>query len=398
VRQKKDPELNNGTSKEHPDEPSTALADIVTGVTTATTSSNSNSQDRATTSTSMEEDVKPGYRETRAAQDIEENLYVDFSSDDDSLTPGAVHVGGVMNTLDSTRTFSESNIVDEPEQPAADRAMATMPSVLHLVAELVPETDDLQAEIERFREEVKKEREQQENSLVVVAISAEPMVEENNFTNCKRMIYCGIAAFVVIVVAVAVAVGVTSENNNTTPSKPLILSPTDESSSSPSPTISRFDFFLEALLDQNPDLEVSVLTNTGTLQFEALSWLAHEDALNLDPETANGRDILEHFVLAIFYFATDGDNWTKQSQFLQDKSVCEWNGTEWNGIEWNGIEWNGIKCNGSDHVSRHDMGKLVLLFRCFSLCTIINHNNANLIMTFLLSYGRGFWVDRIDPK
>jgi hypothetical protein len=48
----------------------------------------------------MEEDAKPGHRDTRAAQDIEENIYVDSSSDDDSVTPGAllVHVGGVIST------------------------------------------------------------------------------------------------------------------------------------------------------------------------------------------------------------------------------------------------------------------------------------------------------------
>jgi hypothetical protein len=377
-----DPELDYGTTKEDPDKLSTAPADSVTGVTTATSSK---SHDGAIVR-------KPGYRETRAAQeDIENNLYVDSSSDDDSLTPGAVHVGGVMKTLDSTRTFSESVIVDEPQQPAADRAVATMPSVLHLVAELVPETDDVQAENERLREELQLEREEREkqqqkdiNTVVAVASSAEPIVEENNFTKRKTMIYCGIAAvFVLIGVAVGVAVGVTpAPDNNTTdaptpsqatipPSKPPIVSPTDEPSKSPTmrPTIepslsptkpSRFDLFLEALLVQDPDLEVSVFTNSGTStpQYRALSWLANEDALNLDPETAPGRDILERFVLVTFFFSTDGDNWRNTFKFLQKRSVCEWN----NGEPLDSDLFGGIVCNGSGQVATLSMGKLVLLF------------------------------------
>jgi hypothetical protein len=256
-------------------------------------------------------------------------------------TPGAVQVGGVMNTLDSTRNCSESNIVDEPEQPAADRATATMPSVLHLVAELVPETDDVEAEVERLRKELQLEREERENTVLVVASSAEPMVEENNFTKRKRMIYRSVAVFVVIGVAVAVAVGVTSANNSTTPSP-----------------MSRTNLFLEALLVQDPDLEVSALTNSGTPQFQALSWLAFEDPLDLDPETATGRDILERFVLATIFFATKGDNWRNTFKFLQKRSVCLWN----NGEPLDSGSFGGISCNRSGRVANLIMGKLFFYF------------------------------------
>jgi hypothetical protein len=57
--------------------------------------------------------------------------------------------------------------------------------------------------------------------VVVVASSAKPMVEENNFTKRKTMIYCGIAAFVVIGVAVGGAIGVASANKNTSPATSL---------------------------------------------------------------------------------------------------------------------------------------------------------------------------------
>jgi hypothetical protein len=215
-------------------------------------------------------------------------------------------------------------MVDEPQQPVA------VPSALHLVAELVPETDDVQAEVERLREELRLEREERENTVVVVASSAEPMVEENNFTKRKTMIYCGIAVFVVIGVAVGVAVGVTAANNNTTRSKPPIVSPTDEPSSSPTKP-PRFNLFLEALLVQDPGLEESALTNSSTPQYETqshtlLSFRNLIAFLHLLPPVAKSNaaktkrsrmsprqgclpDILERLVLTTFYFATGGDKW-----------------------------------------------------------------------------------------
>jgi hypothetical protein len=166
-KKKKDDKDNKVRPKEDQDKPSAAPVGIVTGATIATSSNN---HDRAirkprhdrrkkkdpefnngtsTATSSMEEDAKPGHRERRREQDIENNVYVDSSSDDDSLSPGAVRVGGVINTLDSTRTFSASVMLDEPQQPVADRTMATIPSVLHIVAELVPETDDVENQTTR---------------------------------------------------------------------------------------------------------------------------------------------------------------------------------------------------------------------------------------------------------
>jgi hypothetical protein len=134
------------------------------------------------------------------------------------------------------------------------------------------------------------------------------------------------------------------------------MRPTIEPSLSPTKP-SRFDLFLEALLVQDPDLEVSILTNSSTPQWEALSWLANEDELNLDPETASGSEILERFVLATFFFATDGDNWRNTFKFLQKRSVCEWN----NGEPLDSGLFGGIGCNGSGQVANLSMGKLVLI-------------------------------------
>jgi hypothetical protein len=79
--------------------------------------------------------------------------------------------------------------------------------------------------------------------------------------------------------------------------------------------------FLEALLAQDPDLEVLVMKTLNTLQCKALSWLGFEDPLNLDSEMAPGRDILKCFVLATFYFAIDGFKWKNEFKFLKESGV-----------------------------------------------------------------------------
>jgi hypothetical protein len=62
----------------------------------------------------------------------------------------------------------------------------------------------------------------------------------------------------------------------------------------------------------------------GTSENRALRWLAEEDPLQL-PVTSTMEDVLERFVLANLYFATNGPEWTNQYNFLSAKDVCEWN-------------------------------------------------------------------------
>lgn len=62
----------------------------------------------------------------------------------------------------------------------------------------------------------------------------------------------------------------------------------------------------------------------GTTENRALRWLAEEDPLQF-PVTSTMEDILERYVLANFYFATNGPQWTNQYDFLSKKDVCEWN-------------------------------------------------------------------------
>lgn len=82
--------------------------------------------------------------------------------------------------------------------------------------------------------------------------------------------------------------------------------------------------------------------NEGTSENRALRWLAEEDPFQL-PVTSTMEDILERFILANFYFATNGPSWKRQFEFLSKKDVCDWNdGTGGGGM--GGENSHGIFC------------------------------------------------------
>lgn len=61
-------------------------------------------------------------------------------------------------------------------------------------------------------------------------------------------------------------------------------------------------------------------------QSKALNWLMKEDT-GSNITSTDSTVLLERYALASLYFATNGDTtWTQETNFLSEKSVCEWNG------------------------------------------------------------------------
>jgi Leucine-rich repeat (LRR) protein len=73
------------------------------------------------------------------------------------------------------------------------------------------------------------------------------------------------------------------------------------------------------------DLEAS----TNSPQFNAVDWLAHDDTLVIgiptgDLTTDSGYDFVTRYVMAVFYYSTNGQSWNFDLSFLSGKSTCEW--------------------------------------------------------------------------
>jgi len=102
---------------------------------------------------------------------------------------------------------------------------------------------------------------------------------------------------------------------------------------SSAPTSSRAALLMEYLTTVS---EKKSLQDRNSPQNEALMWLSDEDGMKLSHDDPNFH---QRFILAVFYFATNGDNWSKcfrgdvhctdspnKVAFLSPEHECNWNG------------------------------------------------------------------------
>lgn len=97
-----------------------------------------------------------------------------------------------------------------------------------------------------------------------------------------------------------------------------------------------------------------VLQNDASPQHHAARWIADEDALKMDipsdPSYATSFDFVQRYILAVFYYALDGPNWTNQMSFLGAASVCDWNAAM---VAPDNTPWRlGVFCNDNGAVAQ----------------------------------------------
>jgi len=63
------------------------------------------------------------------------------------------------------------------------------------------------------------------------------------------------------------------------------------------------------------------LKNVSSAQFKAACWIMYEDPLKLDVSYVN---ILQRYILTLFYFSTNGEGWGSQRNFLSKNTECNW--------------------------------------------------------------------------
>jgi hypothetical protein len=78
-----------------------------------------------------------------------------------------------------------------------------------------------------------------------------------------------------------------------------------------------------AFFSEREDLE-----RVGSPQYIASKWLADQDLRALEiPESTEYNDSFEfvqRYILTVFYYATGGDDWKFDTQFVSPRSECDW--------------------------------------------------------------------------
>lgn len=147
-------------------------------------------------------------------------------------------------------------------------------------------------------------------------------------TSRRRECFSYIAVIVaVILVTLAIVLRVTIDRSNDNGATPNGSDGNPVESESPSV---RDPNRLESMVQHLAGLGISSedqLRTAGTPQYLAVDWLANKDGYAMTvPNTNYVRSrFVERYVLAVFYYATDGPNWKYDMDFLTDDDHCRWN-------------------------------------------------------------------------
>jgi hypothetical protein len=112
------------------------------------------------------------------------------------------------------------------------------------------------------------------------------------------------------------------------------------------------------------------LWDESSPQYKALWWIVHEDPARMmmklqDDNQSSSSMIVERYVMAVFYFATDGPNWLTSYDFLGNSSICDWNDSR---------EF-GVRCHDEGSAGQLMMSKFVRLY-CLHLILLLIFGNS----------------------
>jgi hypothetical protein len=167
------------------------------------------------------------------------------------------------------------------------------------------------------------------------------------FGRKERILLIGAAFALLLVIGVILGVNYSLTTNNDDNSTPIDseVTPTQSPAPTKAPTApmacTSLDCLAEILL-QNEVVNAEALQDESSPQFLALRWLANNDPAVRDLDSMPTVIIVERYVLAVLYFATNAEGGLNVLNFLTASSVCE---------------WKGVVCNGYDLVVALLLGK-----------------------------------------
>jgi hypothetical protein len=67
------------------------------------------------------------------------------------------------------------------------------------------------------------------------------------------------------------------------------------------------------------------LLDESSYQYQALQWIVFEDEMTAPQSPKFVASLIERYIIALLYFATNGPLWKSKYEFLTPRSVCDWN-------------------------------------------------------------------------
>jgi hypothetical protein len=181
--------------------------------------------------------------------------------------------------------------------------------------------------------------------------------EENSTTRTILWIIVFVLVLVLIAIAIAVGVVLSSREKEPTALASSTAPPSGLLSVTTSPTVSpthseRFIAIRDVLYGVSGD----ALLDESSSQYQAFQWIVFEDGMQATVSSQLISILVERYIFALLYFATNGPLWKSQYGFLTSSSVCDWN-------EYSYEEF-GILCSDDGNVDRIYLGRYWLMHLC----------------------------------
>ena len=263
---------------------------------------------------------------------------------DSTVRPGAVLIRASSNVPEND-SFTDLN-----------EDAATVPAVVPIVAQLAPESADIEAMMEeRWAARIAQETEERTRQQMTEA-SGLPLVNDDDIVvhspddvedgrplpvQKKRCAWITAILLLFFLGGVAVFV-VLSDNEDKQVDGLEVLSQSDAPSGKPSyaPSFSPvpIDPLVEELRSWIAPTREDLLRflDPTSPQSQALVWL-HDDPITLSPGRPT-QTVLERYVLAVLYYSTSGQSW--KFDYLSDDDACAWN----NGVTNDSESLQGVYC------------------------------------------------------
>jgi hypothetical protein len=253
---------------------------------------------------------------------------------------GAIRVAGSRVDDANTQDNDSLDICSEANDPSTYTPLDTAPTAESpLIATCVSDTEaDIEAQVQSRMQNQARDiahlvrKELMTNAAIPVEV--QPSLEETSSVatnehsvheeDAKKKKICIVAiVLLAIVAAVGAGIGIAVSKK-----------PDEAEAPTPSPITLRSEVFQDFLAPISGEL----LNDTTSPQFQALNWLANNDAANMTIGVDSEAAIKTRYVAAVLYYAFGGDNWTNNYKFLSDRETCSWN-------QRFGSDYHGINCS-----------------------------------------------------
>lgn len=311
--------------------------------------------------------------------------------------PGAVQVSGGMSRQISEQTSGNrgyfqdddtfdlaqhsEDVIHEEVLLSSQRHQirereSSMDSAPSIVAELVPDEDDVSARVaqrveaqlaERLKQEVEARlalheqmRRQQPDAALAAITSTSPIVttaeiisvddpasssysnaasDNNKKEDDDNFYICGLPrrkwGLILVVLGLAVAGAVAGMSlSHKSQKRESSLAPTTPTPTA-SPTLDTvwdelWDTIGEKIQQNDENEDENPWFNPSSPQYTAFSWMAVDDpftrtVLNSQTSSSTIDVLVERYSLVVLYFALNGPDWREQGNFLAPTDVCNWN-------------------------------------------------------------------------